>query len=229
MRTRNTARRVLTLAVRGRRAQGSAWGEAILGEFDETATTWQALRWTAGGIRVALRERRRHAAEARRALPRRRRISRRIAIGTAAAAATLAVLNQFVVTVAYEPSAGMQPTVRAGSRFIVDRVSPLFGGPSRGELVLLSLRTPTGDTSVVKRVLGLPGDRISCQGGSLYRDGTRVDEPYLPAGSAIDCHALTVPAHEIYVLGDNRAVSADSRLWGPVLEGDVTGRVLVFS
>jgi signal peptidase I len=226
---RNLARRVLSLVVRGRGVQGGVWGEAILGEFDETVSTWQTLRWTAGGIRVALRERRRAAADARRAGSRRSRVSRRIAIGSVTAAVVLAVLNQFVVTVAYEPSEGMQPTLRAGTRVIVDRISPHFGGPDLGDLVEISMSTPSGHVSAFKRVLGLPGDQIACRGGSLYRDGVRVDEPYLPAGSTIDCQALTVPAHDVYLLGDNRAVSADSRLWGPVPERDITGRVLVFS
>lgn len=228
MRIRNLARRILTLAVRGRRAQGGVWGEAILGEFDETVTTWQTLRWTAGGIRVALRERRHRAAEARRAYSRRRRVSRRIVIGTAVAAVVLGVLNQFVVTIAYEPSAGMQPTLRAGTRVFVDRISPHFGGPGRGDLVQVSFSTSTGHVSAFKRVVGLPGDQISCRDGSLFRDGARVDEPYLPAGSTIDCSALTVPANDVYLLGDNRAVSADSREWGPVPERDITGRVLIF-
>ncbi|MBS2963041.1 signal peptidase I [Actinocrinis puniceicyclus] len=223
------ARRVLTLVVRGRGAQGGVWGEAVLREFDETVTTWQALRWAAGGIRVAMRERRRRAADARRAGARWRRVSRRIVIGSATAAAVLAVLNQFVVTIAYEPSAGMQPTLRAGSRIIVDRISLHFGGLSRGDLVQISLPTPAGRISAFKRVVGLPGDQISCRDGFLIRNGVRVDEPYLPAGSTIDCRALTVPAHEVYVLGDNRAASADSRIWGPVAERDITGRVLVFS
>ena len=217
---------MLTLVVRGRGAQGGVWGEAVLRELDETVTTWQTLRWTAGGIRIAVRERRRHAADARRAGSRRRRVSRRIVIGSATAAAVLAVLNHFVVTVAYEPSAGMQPTLPTGSRIIVDRISPHFGGPSLGELVQISLPTPTGPISTVKRVVGLPGDHISCRGGFLYRDGVQVQEPYLPKGSTIECRALTVPAHEVYLLGDDRAVSADSRTWGPVDERDITGRVL---
>lgn len=229
MTARTAARRVLTLVVRGRGAQGGVWGEAVLREFDETVTMWQTLRWTAGGIRVAMRERRRRAADARRAGPRWRRVSRRIVIGSAAAAAVLAVLNQFVVTVAYEPSGSMQPTLHTGSRIIVDLISPHFGGPSRGELVQISLPTPTGRISVLRRVVGLPGDQISCRDGFLYRDGERVEEPYLPKGSTINCHALTVPAHEVYLLGDNRAVSVDSRTWGPVDERDITGEVLILS
>lgn len=228
MTTRNLARRALTLVVRGRGAQGGVWGEAILREFDETVTTWQTLRWTAGGIRVALRERRRHAADTRRAGSRRRRVSRQIVIASATAAVVLAVLNQFVVTIAYEPTAAMQPTLRTGSRIIVDRLSLHFGGPSRGDLVQISLPTPTGHISVFKRVLGLPGDQISCRRGLLYRDGVQVDEPYLFVESSTDCHALTVPAHEVYLLGDNRGVSVDSRMWGPVPERDITGRVVVF-
>lgn len=203
------------------------WGEAVLREFDETATTWQSLRWTAGGIRVAVRERRRRAADARRAGSRRRRVSRRIIIGSVAAAGVLALLNQFVVTVGYEPSPSMQPTLSMGSRVIVDRISLHFDGPSRGDLVEISLPTSAGPVSTFKRVVGLPGDQISCRGGFLYRDGVQVDEPYLPAGSTINCRSVTVPAHDVYVLGDNRAVSADSRQWGPVAERDVTGLVVV--
>jgi signal peptidase I len=77
----------------------------------------------------------------------------------------------------------------------------------------------------IKRVVGLPGDRISCRDGRLYRDDRAVEERYVAARST-DCTPVTVPAGTVYVLGDDRSVSMDSRRWGPIPRRDVTGRVL---
>jgi len=93
--------------VRGRAERGLPWGEAILAEFDQTVGTWQAVRWAAGGIRVAFRERRRQRAAARRMAPMPVRLARRIAIVAAAVLLAGVLVNQFVLTVRYVASEAM--------------------------------------------------------------------------------------------------------------------------
>jgi signal peptidase I len=101
------AHRVLTVAVRGRKERGGPWGEAVLAEFDQAAGTAAALRWAAGGLRVAISERYSRRPTAYR-------------IGLAALAVLLAA--PFLVTVKYVPSGSMQPTMEIASRYLVDKV-----------------------------------------------------------------------------------------------------------
>jgi len=90
---------------------------------------------------------------------------------------------------------------------------------------------------LVKRVIGLPGEIISLSGGQVYIDGKLLPEPWLTARSQRDTapgpsrerYALAqpyrVPAGDVYVMGDNRTVSCDSRYWGPIPESSVVGKV----
>jgi signal peptidase I len=215
---REAARRALTRVVRGRGGSGTPWGEAILAEFDHTTGTWQALRWAAGGIRVVWRERRRERAAVHGVAA-----GRAVAIGGIVALVAALVTNQFLLTVRYVASEAMAPTLRVGDRVVVDQVGFRLTALHRGDLVMF--RLPATETQAIKRVVGLPGDRISCRDGRLYRDGGAVDERYVASGST-ECAPVTVPAGTLYVLGDDRSVSLDSRQLGPIPRGDVTGRVL---
>jgi signal peptidase I len=80
----------------------------------------------------------------------------------------------------------------------------------------------------IKRVVGLPGDRISIRDGDVYRDGERERAPYVaPWGESGECDfpgTITVPAGEYYMMGDNRGQSDDSRFWGPVPRSWLIGR-----
>ncbi len=219
---RRLARRVLTWVVRGRAERGAPWGEAILAELDQTTGTWPALRWAAGGIRVAWRERRRRRVAARRMAPLPARLARRIAIGAVLATLAALLLNQYVLTVRYIATASMAPTVHAGDRIVVDRLTFHWTGLRHGDVVVFALEATNG----IKRVVGLPGEHISCEGGRLYRDSAPVDEPYLAAGSTLECAPVTVPPGMVYVLGDDRVISMDSRQWGPIRQDIVVGRLL---
>ncbi len=229
---RDLARTVLTVVVRGRQETGGPWGEAVLAELDQ-ARGWAAVRWAAGGIRTALRERRAR----RRELPRLVRISRRIALVLVVGLLGAFLLNSFVLTVRYHPSADMEPTLRVGDRFVVEKVSTLFG-VDRGDVVLYERQIDTGDDPYTadpetwpfaKRVIGVAGDTIACVDGRVVRNGTPLDEPYLPdnpVAARTDCDPVTVPPGQLYVLGDHREVSADSRQDGFVPETAVIGRLL---
>jgi len=88
---------------------------------------------------------------------------------------------------------------------------------------------PPSDRDFIKRVVGVPGDTISCKGGKLYRNGRAVSEPYLEPGTTTDgCSGPTpVQAGQLYVMGDNRGNSQDSRTFGVIHRSDVVGRAFV--
>jgi signal peptidase I len=237
------ARWLLTRAVRGRAERGTDWGEGMLRELDEVDGGRQALHWAASGAWTAWRERVRHLPESRLlgGLPRPVRLAVDVAVIFAVAATCLSVVNSYVVTVRYQPTAGMQPTVGIGDRVLVDRVGFRVTGLHYGDIVLFNHSDdPRPAVTLLQRVVGLPGDVVSCAGGHLVRNGRAVDETYLPAGTVTkgyavdgtdlrelsDCPPVTVPDGDVYVLGDNRAVSLDSRMFGPVSDDTVVGRTL---
>ncbi|GLW30539.1 signal peptidase I [Actinoplanes regularis] len=221
---RRIAYAVLVAAVRGRRERGGDWGEAVLAEFPETTGDWAAVRWAIGGLRAVRYERRAR----RRELPRLVRIRRRaVLIALIGVVGGLAV-NRFVLSVGYQPSGSMQPTYDISDRYVVDLAAFRLTGVQRGDIVEFPM--PGTDRLVIKRVIGLPGDTVECRDGRVWRNGSPLDEPYLPADldwSRTDCSATTVPPHQLYVLGDHRVVSTDSREYGTVGEGDLHGRVLL--
>jgi signal peptidase I len=117
----------------------------------------------------------------------------------------------------------MKPGIQPGERILYQRGPD---GVRRGDVVIL--RVP-GIGLTVKRVIGLAGDHVACCDavGRVTVDGKALDEGYLPAGyepSSADDFQVTVGAGQIWVMGDNRADSLDSREWGPLPRGDIVGR-----
>jgi signal peptidase I len=87
---------------------------------------------------------------------------------------------------------------------------------------------PPTEKDFIKRVVGLPGDRVECAGGRVLRNGQALAEPYLAPGTVTEnCGAATVPPDKLFVMGDNRSDSQDSRVFGPIDEEDVVGRAFV--
>jgi signal peptidase I len=145
------------------------------------------------------------------------------------------------------PSQSMAPTVPRG-----EKVTANFGaydgrGPRLGDVVVVAARgedgeCPTapaagkmcaapaagGDVRYVRRIVGLPGDRLSLEEGRLVRNGRPLDEPYARACGDDYCDfpkPITVPRGSYYALGDNRGASFDSRFSGPVPRRAVLARV----
>lgn len=134
----------------------------------------------------------------------------------------------------------MVPTLQDGERILVDKVSYLFQTPPRGDIVVFKYpQDPT--RNFIKRVIGEPGDRIEIkQVNSVYRvfvNGKMLDEPYInqppnepyPASCANPktCVPYVVPAHDLFVMGDNRQNSFDSRSWGPLPMSDMIGHAII--
>jgi len=222
---RRAARAVLVRAVRGGAERGGTWGEAVLGEFDATAGTWDAFRWTASGLRVAWRERR-----ARNRLAGHARTRRWVRPGIVTVLAVVALAAAWLVAgVRYVPTTTMDPTLHSGDRILVDKIMYRWRGLHHGDLVLVdSARLGIGGTPspIVRRVLGLPGDRIACQDGHYLRGSAELDRPRPPAGQALTCPATTVPPGQVHLVGDNTVAAIDSRQFGPVPQDAVVARVV---
>lgn len=125
-----------------------------------------------------------------------------------------------------DPSTSMENTIRPGDRLLVVQPS----GVRRGDVVLQRLPAPPGTPDLlVRRVIGVPGDRVSCcdARGQVVVDGKPLNETYLYLGDAPSAKpfSVTLAAGQYWLLGDHRSIAFDSRLRGPASASDITGRV----
>ena len=144
------------------------------------------------------------------------------------------VVEAFLVQAFWIPSPSMVPTLEVGDRVLVNKLSYRFHDVHRGDVVVFE-RPPGasngGDSEIkdlIKRVVGIEGDRIETRDGRLYVNRELIDEPYLEPGVRTDMsEPVTVPEGHIFVMGDNRTNSEDSRVFGPVDEDTIVGRAFV--
>jgi signal peptidase I len=158
------------------------------------------------------------------------------------------------------PSGSMEPTLGIGERVIVNRIGNRFGAPGVGDIIVfhppkgaddnecgtpgqgpfydgpashMPCSKPTPERSnqnFIKRVVGLPGDRIAIRDGHVVRNGVLQKEPFIrPCGGGSDCNLreITVPAGHYFMMGDNRGESDDSRYWGPIDRSWIIGGAFV--
>ena len=129
------------------------------------------------------------------------------------------------------PSESMTPTLEVGDRLMVYKLAFTLGDVDRGDLVVFNRPPALEETELkdfVKRVVGLPGERVSAQNGVLLVNGSPLEEPYLAAGVwTQDFAELDVPQGHVFVMGDNRFNSRDSRWLGPISEELLVGEVFI--
>jgi signal peptidase I len=161
------------------------------------------------------------------------------------------VLKTFVAQAFVIPSESMYPTLKIGDRVVVSRISYHLHDPHRGDVVVFpnpgvdgtdhavlplrivhevlagaGLRKPPGQ-ELIKRVVGLPGDTVEAREGAVFVNGRPLSEPYLQPGIVTDNLPPTiVPPGDVFVMGDNRGDSSDSRVFGPIDEDTIVGRAL---
>jgi signal peptidase I len=180
------------------------------------------------------------------------------------------LIRSFLVQAFFIPSGSMEDTLLVGDRVLVNKVIYDLRTPERGEIIvfkgpdnwvpenpddapsglfgrvaaglgdLIGVSRP-GEKDFIKRVIGLPGDRVSCcdAAGRVFVNGTPLDEPYVHQNSPLDiqpdprvCRSrvfdeVVVPPGQLFVMGDHRVISQDSRCEGPVPIDHVIGKAFV--
>ncbi|MGA7226752.1 MAG: signal peptidase I [Acidimicrobiia bacterium] len=160
------------------------------------------------------------------------------------------VIKTFLIQPFWIPSESMLPTIEVNDRVMVNKLAFTWGEPHRGEIVVFrDPREPEQDVSIpeavirsvleavgirtrgrddlIKRVIGLPGETVEVKDNSVFIDGERLDEPYLSEVHMDDEPPVKVADDEVFVMGDNRSASFDSRRFGPVPMDDLVGRAFV--
>ncbi len=127
----------------------------------------------------------------------------------------------------------MEPNLHTGQFLIISRLSYLeigqryeLGSPQRGDVVVFHYPDNPRD-DYIKRIIGLPGETVTIEGGQVYINGELLNEPYLPPGTLLgrQYHGKwVVPEGSYFVLGDNRANSSDSRRWGMLERQHIIGK-----
>ncbi|MCR4281063.1 MAG: signal peptidase I [Candidatus Kaiserbacteria bacterium] len=145
----------------------------------------------------------------------------------------LALFIRFFVAAPYVVSgSSMEPTFLDWHYLIIDKVIYDISSPVRGDVIVLNLPQDAG-RSLIKRIIGLPGETVKISGSivtitnSEYPKGLVLKEPYIDPKNASngDSVEVNLGSDEYFVLGDNRHVSADSRIWGKLPKKDIVGRV----
>jgi signal peptidase I len=134
------------------------------------------------------------------------------------------VLYGFSVHFSVVRGCSMVPVLQDGDRLVVDRLLPRLAGFHRFDVVILA--APADATvDYVKRIVGMPGDRIRLAAGKLWLNGVETEEPFLHVADPTADVEFDVPAGQYFVLGDNRPISSDSREFGCVAEDRLKGTV----
>lgn len=139
------------------------------------------------------------------------------------------LMTRFLLTSGEVSGTSMLPTLQDGERYLINRLVYRWGGPLPGDIV--EIRMPgSNDDDCVKRVIALPGDVVQIKDGVVHVNGRVLPEPYLPSGvytaaNAMGTKPYKLPQDVYFVLGDNRAVSADSRQFGGVKSSQLVGKV----
>jgi len=137
------------------------------------------------------------------------------------------------------PSKSMESTLHVEDRVLVNKWSYRLHPIHRGDLVVFARPKDlvSNDKDLIKRVIGLPGDKVAFADGHVHIDGKQLSEPYLDKGTVTSNVAgwryqctsqapCVVPAGQIWVMGDNRGDSEDSRYFGPIPQSSVVGRAM---
>ncbi len=142
-------------------------------------------------------------------------------------------VRPFVLEAFYIPSESMVPTLEISDRVFVNKFIYRMNEPERGDIIVFR-SAEGGNEDLIKRVVGVPGDNVEVRDGVLFLNGERREEPYLndrspDSGFCPDngfCDTTVPPGH-VFMMGDNRANSRDSRFFGPVPYDSIEGEAFV--
>lgn len=140
-------------------------------------------------------------------------------------------IRTFVAEARYIPSGSMLPTLQINDRLIVDKLRYHFQKPQRGDIVVFSptdaLQRQNFHDAFIKRVIGLPGEKVEVKGGRVFINNKPLRENYIAEAPQYPYGPVTVPENSYLVLGDNRNNSYDSHYWGFVPRDRIIGRAVV--
>jgi signal peptidase I len=144
------------------------------------------------------------------------------------------VVQTFIAQPYRVEMSSMERTFEEGQYVLVDKLTPRWDNYSRGDVIVFDppLEFRDQKTPFIKRVIGLPGETVEIHDGKVWIDGTALDEPYLYADSGViapteatgDTARWVVGAGQLFVMGDHREASSDSRVFGPIDRSSVIGR-----
>jgi signal peptidase I len=140
------------------------------------------------------------------------------------------VIKTFLLQAFYIPSLSMAPTLKVNDRVLVNKLSYDLHDVHRGDLIVFESPPNEGSQTkdLIKRVIGLPGETVESQNGHILINGQVLEEPYLgPDVTTGPLEKVTVPAEHLWVMGDNRPNSRDSRFFGAIPESLVIGRAFI--
>jgi len=148
----------------------------------------------------------------------------REALETILPAILIAILiNLFLAQPTRVHGQSMEPNLHTDQRLVVEKVSYRLHGPRRGDIVVFSMPQQSEEL-LIKRVIGLPGETVEIHDGKVYINGTLLDEPYLTQETRGRFGPIVIPPLHVFVLGDNRSFSNDSRAFDAVPIENILGR-----
>ena len=139
------------------------------------------------------------------------------------------LVSRFVIQSVQVVGDSMYPTLINSGHYWLDRYSYLLGEPQQDDIV--AVRDPQDNTLLVKRIIALPGQSICLDNGKVYVDGKLLHEPYLLPGTPTYAYdkngnGFIIYGNRYFVMGDNRQISLDSRVFGAVPRRDILGKVV---
>jgi signal peptidase I len=145
------------------------------------------------------------------------------------------VIRTFLLQAFWIPTASMEPTLQEGDRVLVNKLSYDLHDVNRGDIIVFERPESGSDghpeddiKDLIKRVVALPGETIEARDGVVYIDGRLLDEPYLPDDMPTnDLPPTEIPEGQVFVMGDNRTNSSDSRVFGPIDQDLIVGRAFI--
>lgn len=140
-------------------------------------------------------------------------------------------IRTFVAEARYIPSGSMEPTLQINDKLIIDKISYDFSPPQRGDIIVFNptetLQEENFHDAFIKRVIGLPGEKVEVKNGKVYINNKPLTENYIKAKPNYQWGPVVVPANSYLVLGDNRNNSYDSHYWGFVPRNKIVGKAIL--
>lgn len=165
------------------------------------------------------------SAEAEKTDPAKKRKKLRPAVKTAIYFAVLILINLFIVNITFVSGRSMEPTLRDGQIALVLKVGSSY---KTGDIVITDRKNPL-DAHLVKRVIAAEGQHLVIRDQEILVDGKKLEEPYLEGPCTYEEDMdLIVPEHSLFLMGDNRAESVDSRKIGAVDTDRIIGRLILY-